>query len=324
MMHTKSSAIHPDFPWLLHSDAGLFCVPGNFYLDPKVACYRAVISHAHADHFPRRVGEVHATPATLALGPDKEKNKRIPHPFREKFKLEDVEISFFPAGHVPGSSQVLLEYKGQSILYSGDLFWGENKSSEPAEIPAIKPDLLLCESTFGWKPEHENAKESIQNLVIAAGLKPLLIAAYPLGKTQRITLLLNELFPEMPVFLHPLNFSMSRRCAALGYLAGNFKPWRRKEADKSSRFAFIVSPRIFSSYAADYHFYKVMATGWNKKHEWTWMDANLPISDHADANSLKEYIRQIQPGKIVFVHGKPDLLGDFCDSMGISYSVPAG
>ena len=32
------------------TDIGLFCEPGNFYIDPLNPCDTAVITHAHADH----------------------------------------------------------------------------------------------------------------------------------------------------------------------------------------------------------------------------------------------------------------------------------
>ena len=53
--------------WLHPTPRGLYCVPGDFYIDPAVAVPRAVITHGHGDH--ARPGHRHAlaTPETLAI-----------------------------------------------------------------------------------------------------------------------------------------------------------------------------------------------------------------------------------------------------------------
>ena len=53
---------------LLHpTPAGLYCPPGDFYIDPVRPVARAVITHGHADHARAGHGTVLATPETLAI-----------------------------------------------------------------------------------------------------------------------------------------------------------------------------------------------------------------------------------------------------------------
>ena len=53
---------------LLHpTPAGLYCPPGDFYVDPVRPVDRAVITHGHSDHARAGHGAVLATPQTLAI-----------------------------------------------------------------------------------------------------------------------------------------------------------------------------------------------------------------------------------------------------------------
>ena len=46
---------------------GLYCPPGDFYVDPTGARDRAVVTHGHADHARAGHGAVLATRETLAI-----------------------------------------------------------------------------------------------------------------------------------------------------------------------------------------------------------------------------------------------------------------
>ena len=53
---------------LLHpTPAGLYCPPGDFYVDPVRPVDRAVITHGHSDHARAGHGVVLATRQTLAI-----------------------------------------------------------------------------------------------------------------------------------------------------------------------------------------------------------------------------------------------------------------
>jgi putative mRNA 3-end processing factor len=110
---------------LLHPrPAGLYCAPGDFYIDPVRPVDRALITHGHADHARAGHGAVAATAQTLAI-----MDVRYGAAFAgatqalgygETIDLGGVEVSLAPAGHVLGSAQVVVRWKGMTIVVSGD------------------------------------------------------------------------------------------------------------------------------------------------------------------------------------------------------------
>ena len=52
---------------LTQTPEGLYCAPGDFYIDPVRPVARAVITHGHADHARAGHGAVLATPETLDI-----------------------------------------------------------------------------------------------------------------------------------------------------------------------------------------------------------------------------------------------------------------
>src|SRR5690606_10453816 len=89
---------------------GLYCVPGDFYIDPWRPVARAVITHAHADH--ARVGHGHYLAAAPGEGVLRARLGEITFqtlPYGEVIEHNCVTISFPPAGHFLGSSQVRMD-----------------------------------------------------------------------------------------------------------------------------------------------------------------------------------------------------------------------
>ena len=101
---------------------GLYCVPGDFYIDPWRPVARAVITHAHADH--ARVGHGHYLAAAPGAGILRarlgaEINLQ-PLPYGETITHNGVRLSLHPAGHVLGSAQLSMEHEGRIWVASGD------------------------------------------------------------------------------------------------------------------------------------------------------------------------------------------------------------
>ena len=110
---------------LLHpTEKGLYCPPGDFYIDPVRPVERALITHGHADH--ARAGHAHvmATRQTLDImgirygtnfaGATQESA------YGEVTDINGVTVSWHPAGHVLGSAQIAVEMNGTRIVASGD------------------------------------------------------------------------------------------------------------------------------------------------------------------------------------------------------------
>src|SRR5881227_1340115 len=95
---------------------GLYCPPGDFYIDPWQPVDRAVITHAHGDH--ARPGSNHYLAAAPSqgilrtrLGSDITLQTLD---YGETIDHHGVRLSLHPAGHVLGSAQVRMEHGGRT------------------------------------------------------------------------------------------------------------------------------------------------------------------------------------------------------------------
>ena len=57
----------------------------------------------------------------------------------------------YNAGHVIGAAMFLIEINKVRVLYTGDYSWEKDIHIIPAEIPEVKVDMLIVESTYGIK-----------------------------------------------------------------------------------------------------------------------------------------------------------------------------
>jgi putative mRNA 3-end processing factor len=179
-------------PDLLHStERGLYCEAGDFYIDPWMPVDRAVITHAHGDH--ARWGS-----RTYVCSAESERVLRTrlfdanitTRNWGEKFQSNGVTLSFHPAGHILGSAQVRVEYRGETWVVSGDYKTEPDPTCTPFE--PIRCNVFITESTFGL-PIYRWSRQSETFADIArwwrsnreAG-RASVVFAYALGKAQRV------------------------------------------------------------------------------------------------------------------------------------------
>src|SRR5438876_10361649 len=123
--------------------------PGiDLWLDPQVPRGMAVVSHAHSDHIQSHAVAL-ATPATAALMQHRlgRRGGCRPIPFGHRTEFPRFALTLYPAGHVLGSAQVLVEAEGERLLYSGDFKLRAGRSTEATEVP--EAEVVIMESTFG-------------------------------------------------------------------------------------------------------------------------------------------------------------------------------
>lgn len=192
-------------PLLQFNDRGIFCAAGDFYIDPWKPVKDAVITHAHSDH--ARWGHAHYLAHDLSAEVMKHRLGDISLDtmgYGKTIIKNGVKISFHPAGHIIGSAQVRVEYKGEVWVVSGD-YKLEDDGISPAFEP-VKCHTFISECTFGlpvfkWRPQelvHEDINSWWQSN--SAEGKTTFIAGYSLGKAQRILHNLDQSIG--PVFLH--------------------------------------------------------------------------------------------------------------------------
>lgn len=178
-------------PLLTFTDRGIYCERADVYIDPWRPVKRALITHGHADH--SRWGNK-AYLATKSAAPV------IKHrlgdiniqtvDYGEVTTINGVTFSFHPAGHIVGSAQIRVEYKGEIWVASGDYKLEDDGVSEAFE--AVRCNHFITESTFGlpvyrWTPQEEVMADINDwwRKNKAEG-KTSLLTGYALGKAQRL------------------------------------------------------------------------------------------------------------------------------------------
>ncbi|MDP2377180.1 DNA ligase-associated DEXH box helicase, partial [Reyranella sp.] len=194
--------------WLYPTPRGLYCEPGDFYVDPAVAVPRAVITHGHGDHARPGHRAALATSETLAIMrarfEDMPKTAQQPLAYGETVRLGEVDVRLAPAGHILGSAQAVLAFKGQRIVVSGDF-----KRRPDPTCPPFQPvpcDVFITEATFALPVFHHPADAGeIGKLLRSVATFPErthLVGVYALGKCQRVIKLLRAAGYDQRIWLH--------------------------------------------------------------------------------------------------------------------------
>ncbi len=176
---------------LTFTDRGIYCPAGDFYIDPWRPVDRALITHGHSDHARPGMGRYLATEGTAPvmrhrLGKITLQTTAYDTPLR----IGDAEVSFHPAGHVPGSAQIRVAVGGQVWVVSGDYKTVADGLSEPF-VP-VTCHGFITECTFGlpvfkWTPEDVlTAQINDWWAANAAAGRTSILGAYALGKAQRL------------------------------------------------------------------------------------------------------------------------------------------
>ncbi|WP_049971898.1 MBL fold metallo-hydrolase [Haladaptatus cibarius] len=115
----------------------------------------------------------------------------VPHGYRETFEAAGHKITFFDAGHIPGSAHVLVDDGETRLLYTADFHTGNQRllSGTTARPDA---DVVICESTYS-DVEHDERKqveerfaESVKTTLWEGGT--VVVPAFAIGRTQEMLL----------------------------------------------------------------------------------------------------------------------------------------
>lgn len=289
--------------FLLVTKAGLYCRYGDFYLDPQAPVHHAVISHAHGDHAGPGHMQVYATAPTLAFMEQRfgKRAYRNGHPqqYRATFEVGGVQVTFIPAGHILGSAQVLMLYRGIRYVYTGDYKLQPDPTCAPFEY--VKADVLITESTFANPSmQHPDPAEEIQKL--NAVDTNILLGAYSLGKAQRLTYLINQYCPEKVIWVHHAITAFHKLYQQYGNVPLNYRPYHRKALkENTSKQIYLVPPSTFRYYFRASNVVRVFASGWHNLHAHN--EISLYISDHVDWQDILQTIQSTGAREVWTLHG---------------------
>ncbi|MFX0070572.1 MAG: MBL fold metallo-hydrolase, partial [Candidatus Hermodarchaeota archaeon] len=205
------------------------------------------LTHCHIDHsgalpyiYKKKKIPLFTNPVTLSISQilikDMIRISNYPYPFgyRELNKLmqnsyflkneyrqkvgNDFFITFFNAGHIPGSVSILVEVDNKRILYTGDI---NTKSTNLVDsqnynttqnIPKL--DALITESTYSLRKHplrskiEEDFAERINNITENGG--KVLIPAFGVARSQETLLILHKYQYPGKIFIDGLAKKISR------------------------------------------------------------------------------------------------------------------
>ncbi|MCH2487529.1 MAG: ligase-associated DNA damage response exonuclease [Erythrobacter sp.] len=319
------------FSWIRPEPWGIHVVPADAWVDPSRPVERALVTHGHADHARGGHGQTVATPETLAImelryrtGAEDEAgdipHKAVPVEYGETIKLPgDVEATYFPAGHVLGSAQILLEHAGERIVCTGDYKRRADPTCPPFQV--VPCDIFITEATFGLPLfTHPPIAEEMAKLLDRLAAHPdrcVLVGAYALGKAQRVIAELRAAGHRDPIYLHGAMEKMCRLYEEHGVDLGELR-LVSDHAKDDMRGHVVISPpgalndrwsrRLPEPITA-------MASGWMRvRQRARQRNVELPlvISDHADWGELTRTIEEVDPIETWITHGREDALLRWC------------
>ncbi|MGV3762588.1 ligase-associated DNA damage response exonuclease [Parapedobacter sp.] len=291
---------------------GIYCPRANIYIDPWLPVEKAVVTHAHSDHARGGMGRYlcHRHTAAilrLRLGTAIAVQELE---YGEMVTVNGVRISLHPAGHIIGSAQVRLEYRGEVWVVSGDYKLAQDDISTPYE--PVRCHTFVTESTFALPiyrfPDPAAVLSEVnhwwqQNA--ADGFNTVLLA-YALGKSQ---VLLQHLdLSTGPVFVHGAVANVNAVLGGIGYrFTGE---WIPPGTDRvAARGAVIVAPpsAFGSPWLKKLVPYRIaLCSGWMQlrgARRRRGVDRGFVLSDHADWDQLNQAVAATGADTVYVTHG---------------------
>jgi putative mRNA 3-end processing factor len=307
---------------------GLYCPPGDFYIDPWRPVARAVITHAHSDH--ARVGHAHYlahadSEGTLRTRLGQDINLQT-LPYGEAIEHHGVRVSLHPAGHVLGSAQVRLEHGGRVWVASGDYKTEPDGTCAPFE--PVPCDTFITESTFGlpiyrwptqavlfeeidawWRANAEAGRASVlfcyafgkaQRILhgVDASIGPIVVhgAVEPLNAVYRAAGV--ALPPTLRVSDAGVDAALLKRSLVLAPPSAQGTPWMKR----------------FGNYA------DAFASGWMQlrgTRRRRGVDRGFVMSDHADWPGLQQAIAGTGAERVFVTHGSVQVMVRWLTEIGL-------
>lgn len=312
---------------LVHTALGLYCPKADVYLDPWKPVKKAILSHGHADHARWGSSSYLCTPTAAPVIKYRLGEINLETlPFGEEKLINGVSFSFHPAGHILGSAQIKVSYKGEMVVFSGDYKTANDGFSEAFE--PVKCHTFITESTFGlpvyhWQDQkwvfnemEEWCKNNRNNGQLS------ILYGYSLGKAQRIL----QGLPESvgPIFTHSTIEAVLNVMRNQGVSLKNTMPVNEHLTRAELLSGVIIAPPA------------VQNSNWLKKFEPIrngvvsgWMalrgarrrrnaDKGFVLSDHADWEGLNEAISLTGAENVFVTHGYTDILSKWLIDKGLN------
>ncbi|GAC1658342.1 MAG: ligase-associated DNA damage response exonuclease [Candidatus Elarobacter sp.] len=311
------------------ADRSLYVRDLDLWIDsmrPRTRCY---VSHGHSDHA-REHDTILTTPANAricrsrfgrsiarsrqtALLPQRPRPQCDfeEHAFNEPWSDGEHTLTLFPAGHVLGSAQLMIEGESGRFVYTGDFKLARSYTCEPPEVKRC--DVLLMECTFGRPQYVFPPRDEVEGAIVAFATKALedgcapVFYAYSLGKAQEAMAILGK--ANVPLTVHGAVYEIARVYEATGVHLPPYEKYDAVTYDGSRALVWPPSGKTLPKALRGKRSRSAMLTGWamDKSAAFRYgADACIPLSDHADYDALMRYIELAQPAKVLLNHGWKD------------------
>ena len=313
---------------LQFTNKGIYCPEGKFYIDPWRPVKKALITHAHADH--SRSGHQHYLAhhhsekiMRQRLGDDIQIETAE---YGKSININGVKASFHPAGHIPGSAQIRLEFKGRIAVVSGDYKLEDDGLSTAFE--PVKCHEFVTETTFGlpiyqWKPQVEIFNEINrwwkQN---KENEKTSVIFAYALGKAQRI---MKNVDSEIgKIYTHGAVENATEALRRTGLqLPETLKITNEiPKKDYQGNLVIATPASIGTAWMKKLAPYSTsIASGWmmlRGTRRRKAADRGFVLSDHADWNGLLEAVKLSEAETVYSTHGYSNAFTKYLQEQGLN------
>ena len=321
----------PDSDLVVLRPQGLYCPPGDFYIDPWRAVERAVITHAHSDHArPGHARYLAAAPGEHVLRARLGAIALESLPYGERVAINGVTVSLHPAGHVLGSAQVRIEHHGHVWVASGDYKAAPDFAAEDATCAPFEPvrcHTFISESTFGLPIYRWQAQASIMDSInawwsanAAAGRTSVLLA-YSFGKAQRILTGVDATIG--PIICHgaaeKLNDAYRRSGVALPATRVADEVTERRDLAA----ALVIAPpsvqgsawlKRFGEYSDAFASGWMQLRGARRRHA---VDRGFVLSDHADWPGLMRAVAATGASRVIVTHGQVPVMVRWLAAQGL-------
>src|SRR5262249_8594883 len=232
-------------------------------------------------------------------------------------------VRLAPAGHVLGSAQIVLEYRGTRVVVSGDYKRRPDPTCAPFEPCAC--DVFITEATFGLPVFHHPPDVGeIDKLLHSLALFPeccLLVGVYALGKCQRVLALLRCAGYHEPVYLHGSLIGLTELYESLGMPLGPVLPATGLARDELRGRIVLAPPGattdLWSRRLPDP--LVAIASGWwggRQRAKARGVELPLVISDHADWDELTKTLADVAAEEIWVTHGREEALVHYATQKG--------
>jgi len=313
------------------SPQGIYLPAIDLWLDPQSRCRNSWISHAHSDHARGLHCQVIGATDTLRVyrlrwreEPDSPQTL-APLDYGESMDFGAARLTAYPASHIVGAAQLLIELGGERVVYTGDI-----KLRPPicgATTQVIPCHRLIIESTFGLPIFHFLSKEDATARIVAFahecladGVTPVFIG-YPLGRGQEVAHVLCN--AGVPTAIHGSIARVLPVYESAGYA---FPGWMPYAARETAGKALVVVPNFRAVIEASGKNTRLAyVSGWaglDNARARVGAEELIPYSDHGDFAELLQIVEQSGAAEVDVVHGYTEAFARILNQRGITARAP--